>query len=59
MLKNILNLGGAKKLTKNEQKSINGGGAKFSPETGWCFSNYSSCEDTYPKSYAGGWCCER
>ncbi|MFV8347628.1 hypothetical protein [Flavobacterium sp. ZB4P13] len=29
MLKNILNLEGAQKLTKNEQKSINGGVPKL------------------------------
>ncbi|MEA9413928.1 hypothetical protein [Flavobacterium sp. PL02] len=59
MLKNILNLEGANKLTKNEQKSITGGEAKFAPETGWCVSNNSSCGGIYPKNYGGGWCCER
>ncbi|MCV9930051.1 hypothetical protein OIU83_20490 [Flavobacterium sp. LS1R49] len=33
MLKNILSLGGAQKLTKNEQKEINGGSV---PTDGYC-----------------------
>jgi hypothetical protein len=32
MLKNILKLDGAQKLTKNEQKSINGGNAPICPD---------------------------
>ncbi|WP_165763216.1 hypothetical protein [Flavobacterium sp. AJR] len=35
MLKNILNLEGAQKITKNEQKSITGGGAPLCDE-GFC-----------------------
>ena len=42
MLKNILKLDGAQKLSKNEQKNINGGGAKP-------FKNYY-CVDGMPDS---------
>lgn len=38
MLKNISNLEGAHKLTKNEQKMINGGNAPLC-ETGFCAEN--------------------
>ncbi|NRS89754.1 hypothetical protein HNQ02_002686 [Flavobacterium sp. 7E] len=44
MLKNILKLEGAQKLTKNEQKSISGGDISCPGEypTG-CFSGYYYC----------------
>ena len=40
MLKNILKLDGAQKLSKNEQKSINGGGPGL-PNGSFCTGNRS------------------
>jgi hypothetical protein len=48
MLKNILNLDGAQELTRNEQKSINGGRRKC----GWpnaCPNGVPCCDDGYCK----------
>jgi hypothetical protein len=47
MLKNILKLEGAQKLTRNEQKSINGGLACRS-DNGSCPAGY--CSATRPNS---------
>ncbi|MEO8515839.1 MAG: hypothetical protein ABI426_03800 [Flavobacterium sp.] len=48
MLKNILNLEGAKKLTKNEQKAINGGIVPicclvWNPRTRYCSEWDQAC----------------
>ena len=52
MLKNILKLEGAQKLTKNEQKSINGG-IKVQPANCACFCYNSNNQkvDAYCFSY--------
>jgi hypothetical protein len=44
MLKNILNLEGAQKLTKNEQKSIKGANAPGGAAWGRCPKGYQQCE---------------
>jgi len=64
MLKNILNLEGAQKLSKNEQKSVSGGGAGGTigcsgqtqcevdcPEGGYCGPVWSN-------TTGGSWSCE-
>ncbi|WP_185965970.1 hypothetical protein [Flavobacterium sp. ZT3R18] len=58
MLKNLLNLKGARKLTSAEQKTINGGAWKYSDATGYCVTS-NSCGGIYSKSYGNGWCCEK
>lgn len=59
MLKNILNLEGIKKLTKKEQKQINGGDWSYSEATGRCVNPSPTCGGVYPVQYPGSWCCER
>ncbi|WP_268848079.1 hypothetical protein [Flavobacterium aestivum] len=44
MLKNILNLEGAQKLSKKEQKSLNGGITRFNT----CPYGTHQCEDSGP-----------
>jgi hypothetical protein len=44
MLKNILKLEGAQKLTKNEQKSIKGANAPGGTPWGRCPKGYMQCE---------------
>lgn len=50
MLKNILNLDGALQLSKNEQKSINGG------KIGCRETTNTSCPSGYCCSATGGYC---
>ena len=54
MLKNILKLDGAQKLTNNEQKSINGaGGSNYCDSLDTCIKGVGNhvCEDTYGGVY--------
>jgi len=56
MLKNILNLEGAKKLTANEQKEINGGlYHNCKRGTTWCSTNGAPCNE-YSMCVSG--CCQ-
>lgn len=59
MLKNILKLKGAQKLTKNEQKSISGGRplvCNYMGDTGQVCTTHSDCAgDGNPVCYRG--CC--
>lgn len=60
MLKNILNLEGVKKLTKNEQRLISGGAWRYSEATGYCVNPLLTCSGgVYPKQYPESWCCEK
>jgi hypothetical protein len=59
MLKKILKLEGTQKLTKNEQKSINGGITEVCAKAisgGWAiYKGIGPCPAEYP--LAGGGCC--
>ncbi|MEA9413931.1 hypothetical protein [Flavobacterium sp. PL02] len=63
MLKNILNVEGAQKLTKSEQKLISGGAVgdwTYSEQTGYCVYSVEACGfGVYPKRYPGNWCCQK
>ncbi|KFF16345.1 MULTISPECIES: hypothetical protein [Flavobacterium] len=60
MLKNILNLEGARKLTKSEQKLISAGEWRYSEATGYCVYPLPVCSGAlYSKQYPGNWCCEK